>query len=71
MSGFAMKQKCLRDADRFCRKRGLGMVPVNATVRDGQAFVNNASCEFVFKAVPTNSPEYMAGAVVGEEKFVK
>jgi hypothetical protein len=56
MNEFAMEADCLKAANRFCKKRGMAMVVVSTTGRDGQVFANNASCRLIFKTVPTNSP---------------
>jgi hypothetical protein len=57
MNGFAVQAECYKDANQFCKDRGLVMVPVSTTMINGQAFVHNASCELVFKAVAsTNVP---------------
>jgi hypothetical protein len=57
MNGFAVEAECYQDANQFCKKRGLVMVPVSTTMINGQAFVHNASCKLVFKAVAsTNTP---------------
>jgi hypothetical protein len=61
MNGFAVESECYRDANQFCTKQGLIMVPVSATTIDGQVFANNASCKLIFRAVTsTNDPAYKA-----------
>jgi hypothetical protein len=57
MDEYSLEAKCLKDANKFCDKRDLVMVQTTFNGRDGRAFVNNASCELVFKAVPKGSPE--------------
>jgi hypothetical protein len=52
-----MKAKCYRDANKFCAKRGLEMVPVSTTGKDGTPGFLPATCELTFRAVPPNDPE--------------
>ncbi|MEI6196049.1 MAG: hypothetical protein WCS42_17145 [Verrucomicrobiota bacterium] len=57
MDEYALEAKCLKDANNFCDNRGLVIIQTTFNGRDGRAFVNNASCELVFKAVPKGSTE--------------
>jgi hypothetical protein len=56
MNMYALQAKCVEDANRFCAKRGLVMVPVSTVGRDGNVLANNATFKLEFMAVPTNSP---------------
>src|ERR1022692_1971267 len=64
MNESSLEAKCLKDANSFCEKRGLVMVPVSINGIDGRAFVNNASCKVVFRAVPKGSPEDVPPAMM-------
>lgn len=57
MNEGAMEIDCLKDANKFCVKRGLDLIQTSFTGRDGQVFAHNATCELVFKAVPKGSRE--------------
>jgi hypothetical protein len=51
----SLKAKCLKDANEYCERRGLVMVPVSFAGRDGGIGVMG-SCEVVFRAVsPTDA----------------
>jgi hypothetical protein len=52
-----LKAKCYRDADKFCTKRGLAMVPVSEKGKDGTPGFFPATCELVFRAVSPDDPE--------------
>ena len=47
---------CYRDADRFCKRNGLSMVPVSVTGHDASVGIA-ATCELTFKAVQPGSAE--------------
>ena len=51
----SLRIKCLKEANRFCDKRGLAMVAVSTSGRNGAAGVVG-SCELVFLAVPPDDP---------------
>jgi len=70
MNQFALETHCLKDANRFCEKRGLAMVPISRIGRDGQVFQNNATFKLVFRAVPPNSPMNVPPEA-GNEHLVK
>jgi len=57
MNQFALEAKCVRDANRYCERRGLVMVPVSTSGQEGQAFSHNATCKFIFRAVPMKQPD--------------
>lgn len=59
----SLKAKCLKDADRFCKKNGLAMVPVSTAGRNG-GFGVMGSCEVVFLAVPPNDPRNVPPDVI-------
>jgi hypothetical protein len=56
MNESSLEAKCFREANAFCEKKGLVMVPVSINGTDGRVFANNASCKVVFLAVPPNDP---------------
>jgi len=57
MNGFACEADCYRDANEFCKERGLVMVPVSTETIDGKVFAHNASSKLIFKSVvSTNTP---------------
>ena len=53
-----LEAKCLRDANTFCAQKGLVMVPISSTGRNGLPvpFGKGGTCDLIFKAVPPNSP---------------
>ena len=55
MNGFAVESECYQAANQFCAKRGLIMIPLSTTTKDGQVFAHNASCKLVFKAVASTN----------------
>jgi hypothetical protein len=67
----SLKAKCYEDANAFCSARGLDMVPVSTTGRDGEPhpFGRGASCELVFKAVVKGSPEDVQPATVPDTQL--
>lgn len=51
----SLRIQCLKEANRFCEKKGLEMVAVSTSGRNGAPGVVG-SCELVFLAVPPNDP---------------
>lgn len=51
----SLKITCLRDANKYCEKRGLVMIPVSTSGHDG-GFGVMGTCELVFLAVPADDP---------------
>lgn len=51
----SLKIKCLLDANAYCEKHGLAMVPVSTEGHEKTAWAT-ASCELVFLAIPPNDP---------------
>ncbi len=53
----SLEAKCLNDANAFCAKKGLVMVPISSSGRNGLPvpFGKGGTCELVFKAVPRGS----------------
>lgn len=62
---FSLEAKCLKDANKFCQKRGEAMVFVSKSGHDG-GFGQMSSCEVIFRAVPTNSPLNVSPELGGE-----
>lgn len=59
----SLKITCLRDANKYCEKRGLVMVPVSTSGHDGGLGVMG-TCELVFLAVPANDPRNVSPNVM-------
>jgi hypothetical protein len=51
----SLKIECLSDANAYCQKKGLVMVPVSTSGHDGGVGVIG-ECELVFLAVPASDP---------------
>ena len=64
----SLKALCYEDANAFCAAKGLVMVPISTSGRDGNPvpFGKGAACELIFKAVPAGSPEAVQPSVVPE-----
>lgn len=56
-SGSSIKADLYREADAWCRARGLVMVPLSESSVDGIAGTRRASAEIVFRAVPPGDAE--------------
>lgn len=52
-----VRARLLREADSWCRKRGLVMVPLNYSGRDAVLGGDWANSEVIFRAVPPSDPE--------------
>lgn len=52
-----VRAKLLREADEWCRKRGLVMVPVNYSGSDAVVMGKWANAEVMFRAVPASDFE--------------
>jgi len=53
----SVRAKLLRQADEWCRKRGLVMVPVNFSGHDAVVGGQWANAEVTFRAVPPSDAE--------------
>jgi len=53
----AVRAKLLRQADAWCRKQGLVMVPVSYSGQDAIYGQQAANAEVIFRAVPPSDPE--------------
>ncbi len=53
----AARAKLLRQADKWCRERGLVMIPVSYSGQDAIYGQRPASAEVIFRAVPPSDPE--------------
>jgi len=56
-SGARVKATLYKEADAWCRKQGLVMVPVSEHTTDGVPGVHLASAEITFRAVRSDDPE--------------
>jgi hypothetical protein len=56
-TGVKLKAQLYREADEWCRARGLVMVPISEMSKDGIAGTRLASAEIVFRAVKPGDPE--------------
>ena len=56
-NGGAAKARALRDADEWCHKRGLVMVPVDVAQHGTQPFGRYAGAELTFRALKPGDPE--------------
>ena len=56
-NGGAAKARTLREADEWCRKRGLVMVPVESEQHGTQPFGRYAGAELTFRALKPGDPE--------------
>ena len=56
-SGYSLKSDLYREADAWCRARGLVMVPLSESSVDGIAGTRRASAEVVFRAVKPGDAE--------------
>jgi hypothetical protein len=52
----SLKAECLKDANRYCDKRRLAMVPISTSGHDG-GFGIVGSCELTFRAVKESDAE--------------
>jgi hypothetical protein len=56
-SGATVKASLYKEADAWCRKQNLVMVPVSERTTDGVPGVHFASAEITFRAVRSDDPE--------------
>jgi len=56
-SGATVKATLYKEADAWCRKQGLVMVPVSEHTTDGVPGAHFASAEITFRAVRSDDPE--------------
>jgi hypothetical protein len=56
-SGSAVKAGLYREADEWCRTRGLVMMPVSTDMRDAVYGQHPASAEMTFRALPAGDAE--------------
>jgi len=55
----AVRAKLLRQADKWCKEKGLVMIPVSYSGQDAVYGQQAANAEVVFRAVPPSDPENM------------
>lgn len=55
-SGRTIKMDLYRQADEFCREKGLYLMPVDANSNEAEYF-KYASAEITFRCLPENDPE--------------
>ncbi len=53
----SLRAECLKEANAFCAAKGLSMVPVSTSGRDGIPGVVMGNSELVFRAVPERDAE--------------
>jgi len=57
VSAGGVRAKLLREANRWCAKRGLAMVPLSYSGQGAVIGQRAANAEIIFRAVPPNDPE--------------
>jgi hypothetical protein len=70
----AVKAKLLQQADKWCRSKGLVMIPLDSTGHDAVYMGNWANAEVTFKALPpeqaqTAGPVYRPPSVIIENRY--
>jgi hypothetical protein len=70
----AVKAKLLQQADKWCRSKGLVMIPLDSTGHDAVYMGNLANSEVTFKALPPEQaqsagPVYHPPSVIIENRY--
>lgn len=66
---FTLEARCLKEAGKYCKKRGQAMVFISKSGHDGGVGMMS-TCEVIFMMVPTNSPLNVPHPI-GKEELVK
>lgn len=62
------KSDCYQEADAWCRKRGLVMVPVSSAAKDAIAGKEPGSAELTFRALKPGDPEIKRSNIEAPDK---